>query len=354
LEKFGHPSGNKKRGHKVTKLNGIKGVLVPCDGSQGPWKVIRSVAGTISKQDKHETGSGSDEADPDDIDSKFKDMIQEDQSAYDSTCVGVVASILAQCSKEADSKDEAPRSGNSKGHPSAAQAASSSSKDIDLSARKRRSSWISSGSEDEGRHRKGIKGSKGSGAAPKKAAVRAAQGSTGHASGTAPSATQASQPEKEKSGSLTGKAGRPEKVIEAIASEHIYKFRMADESSLYFGEGQPAQLRSISRYIVTVSSKVLSAPADKEEELTMAKKQLQVVEAGMKVHVQWLGRKARGQAVLNFNRAWESLLAFCASDPVCPLQCGFLWELHLQVYILYIYIYIYIYSICMCVYTYNI
>ncbi len=67
LEEFGHPTKNKKHGHKVTKMSGMKGALVPGQQKKGPWKVKRRVASAITKEDEHDVGTDSDEVDPDHI-----------------------------------------------------------------------------------------------------------------------------------------------------------------------------------------------------------------------------------------------------------------------------------------------
>lgn len=109
----------KKRKHKVTKLHGIRGVLVPTTDSATPqpFKVRRRLAEEIVHEQEHDVGDSSD-MDPDDADQKYRDLCEEASDAYKKSCVGMVSSILATCAMSAGDEQNSngglPQSSNHK------------------------------------------------------------------------------------------------------------------------------------------------------------------------------------------------------------------------------------------------
>ena len=93
----------KKIKHKVTNLNGIRGVLEPTmdSSSPKPFKVRRRIAEDIVEENEHDVGEASD-MDPDDAAQKYKDLCEEASEAYRNACVGMVASVLASCANDVE------------------------------------------------------------------------------------------------------------------------------------------------------------------------------------------------------------------------------------------------------------
>lgn len=62
VKKFGDPKSaeNKKNRHVVTKVNGIRGVIVPSGNAGGPMKVRREVLDDIAKTDTHHDSDDED------------------------------------------------------------------------------------------------------------------------------------------------------------------------------------------------------------------------------------------------------------------------------------------------------
>lgn len=96
---FGCPkdSKNKKRGHRISIINGIRGVVVPGENTDRPWKLVRSVDGSIEMHEEHDNGDGSDgEVEADVMQRKFSEIVEEQEQAYQASSVGVMASIFTQ------------------------------------------------------------------------------------------------------------------------------------------------------------------------------------------------------------------------------------------------------------------
>ena len=56
-----------------------------------------------------------------------------------------------------------------------------------------------------------------------------------------------------------------------------------------------------------------------------------VIETAMKLFNEWALKKTLSAGVAQFKKDWDSLLVFCEADPVFPIRCNFMWELHLKV-----------------------
>jgi len=95
---FGPVALSKKRGHRITKMMGLKGVLVP--GEQcAPYRVQRVIEDGIERDDDLDVGSDPDE---EVIEQKRESLEQAMDDAYESSCVGLVhAALLAASSSTA-------------------------------------------------------------------------------------------------------------------------------------------------------------------------------------------------------------------------------------------------------------
>ena len=118
VSRFGNPLSpkNKKRGHKVTMAHGYKGVIVPGDDGQGPWKLERAVGSKLAKDQEEDVGST--DGDEELADNKFHDLKKEEEAAYRAAAAGAMRDILAMCalgddeSKQMD--DDLKRKGRKK------------------------------------------------------------------------------------------------------------------------------------------------------------------------------------------------------------------------------------------------
>ena len=97
VRRFGNPLSpkNRKRGHKVTRAHGHKGVVVPGDDGQGPWKLERAVGSKLAKDQEEDVGST--DGDEELADNKFHDLKKEEEAAYRAAAAGAMRDILALC-----------------------------------------------------------------------------------------------------------------------------------------------------------------------------------------------------------------------------------------------------------------
>ena len=101
---FGDPKKNKKRGHRVSVINNIRGVVIPGSSTDAPWKLVRKVTGSLKKEEVHDTGNSTDgEVDADIIENKFSELAAEREESYQASAVGMMASIFAQAFESSDS-----------------------------------------------------------------------------------------------------------------------------------------------------------------------------------------------------------------------------------------------------------
>ncbi len=63
---------NRKRGHKIKKINGVRGVAIPGDG--GPWKLRHINDNMVDLEEEEDIGTGS-EVDSEVVDAKYQDTL---------------------------------------------------------------------------------------------------------------------------------------------------------------------------------------------------------------------------------------------------------------------------------------
>jgi len=303
---FGDPKKNKKRGHRVSVINNIRGVVIPGSSTDAPWKLVRKVTGSLKKEEVHDTGNSTDgEVEADIIENKFSELAAEREESYQASAVGMMASIFAQAFESSDSS----LSGATQKRATKSSVLYNISKGPDCerendegAGRKRRV-----GFEDDDDFVINSKGAKTTGT-PKKAPTTACRGTpvgggTKRACGT---------PGAESSGGGAGgaggsqgsgggggggkakdneessfrKLGRPELSILEVGERQWSSFSTATEGSLYFGERSQVQLRAMLRYTATCSQKMLSNQL-KQPEYEMIRNKLQIIESAIKLHRSW-------------------------------------------------------------------
>ena len=129
------------------------------------------------------------------------------------------------------------------------------------------------------------------------------------------------------------KPGRPARQLVPVVEALRDAFSNADETSCFFNDRAPTQMRCLARYIVQAGQKLLAAKGDPQEEAMYesVRKQCHVMESGIKLFMKWQGRKSLAAGVQDFATLWRQLSTFCGSSPRTPLNCRFLARLYLEV-----------------------
>ena len=111
FRRFGDPRAarNRKLGHKISVVEGVKGVVVPGDDGSQPWKLRRSSQSRLVQEDHESLGSGSEQEQKEVADLKFSDMIQDIESNYAQSAVGVINTILEEIAAEAENDPKPKR-----------------------------------------------------------------------------------------------------------------------------------------------------------------------------------------------------------------------------------------------------
>ncbi len=363
LEQFGDPKSkeNKKRGHAVSVVNGVRGVLIP--SSHKHWQLQRKIGTTITKEDVHDTGLADEDevVDPAVAENKFRDLVDEQRVAHKAQCVGMIKAVLEKCvaedrqvmkatgqsqgsqEKRPVSKRRAPKAkplpGQSapcagqeeEGGGEASQAGRCSGRpegdDSDTSGvKRRRVGFASDDSSSERARQVGRRKSSGSSAPKAKAkAFKLAQSGPCSGAGAAEPEVVADTgneaPQKVR--------GRPQLSLNKTADDQWQAFNKAGEDSLYFGERSYTCLRSINRYI-TSAKQFMPLTSPHSFDLDLALKKLQIIESAIKMVSKWMSRKALQPAAREFHQSWLTLQVFCIAEPALPLESRYLWDLYLQ------------------------
>lgn len=342
---FGDPQKNKKRGHRVSVVNNIRGVIIPGSSTDAPWKLVRKVTGSLKKEEVHDTGDAADgEVDADIIENKFMDLATEREESYRASAVGMMAAIFAQAfdgsgsspaggmpekatkvnmfltpSKEQNCEEE-----NDEGASRKRRAGFEDSADFVINSKgcQKKSARTGGGGRAVGGGTKGAGGM--GGAASSSGGAGGAGGCPGSIGGGAGGEAKRSEESSVK------QRGRPEQSILEVGERQWSSFSTADEGSLYFGDRSQVQLRTILRYTATATQKMLQNQQS-EAEYVMIRKKLQIIESAMKLYRNWTSKPSVKQGIAGFLAAWDTMMVFCDATPKVKLTCTFMWDLLLQV-----------------------
>ena len=391
---FGCPkdSRNKKRGHRISCINGIRGVVVPGENSDKPWKLVRSVDGSIEMQEEHDNGDGSDgEVEADVMQKKFGEIVDEQEQAYTQSAVGVMSTIFAKAGACPTGTPAPPTVAPKVAHTVAVDEEGGRKRPGGLkhtetqthgksNTRKIKHIAIGRGRVSEGFNRDGVlhvifisahlvvhsrdgfccvcmclcvclflctlqrrcafedaedftPSKSRRPASSGRVAISASSKSPNVKSSKGPAIALSaiSQIKGDQDDGTPSKRGRPELDILVITERQWEAFNSAQEGDLFFGERSYVQLRTIQRYALSAGQKVLHASAEKEPVYSESKKKFQIMESSIKLQRAWSQRKSLHAAILEFTSSWDALISFCESAPVVPLRCGFIWHLRLHV-----------------------
>lgn len=91
---FGDPKAprNKKLGHKLTSMDGFRGVVVPADDGEGPWELERRSGQRMEIDEEEDVGSSG--GDEQLANSKFNDLKNEEAARYAELAVGAMQDVL--------------------------------------------------------------------------------------------------------------------------------------------------------------------------------------------------------------------------------------------------------------------
>ena len=347
-----HSSENRKRKHKKMSFNGVEGVAIPGEQRGRAWRIRREHSRGTKKDEVYEDGSDADGVEEGQAEEKYEDLKAEEEEQYEAAVSGMsMLELIAQHAKT-QSMGQNDDAGQVEPEKNDANASMGMGR---ISQGRRRGGFQFSDSEDDrkgSRRSKGNKGGKnskggkvhkgsknkggykaaakrggGGGAArsaPSPNSAKPIPAQIGAASAATSAAAEANDDEK-----LRGRKPRP--LCETVAQQ-LEIFRQGCSESLHFGEQRATALRCIRRYIAAANTKlagVQSAQLQKESE--ELKKQLMIVETAMKLFNEWALKKTLVAGVAQFKKDWDSLLVFCEADPVFPIRCNFMWELHLKV-----------------------
>ena len=109
IKKFGDPNSkeNKKKGHRVCRKHGYKGVVVPGDDGEGPWKCQQSLNNAL---ESHETlAEDCSDVSEDLIETIFECLKDEREEQHASVAQGMVAALLAQHATQEDAMPDVPK-----------------------------------------------------------------------------------------------------------------------------------------------------------------------------------------------------------------------------------------------------
>ena len=256
--KFGNPKSaeNKKKGHKVVKVSGFRGVAVPGTTEKDvPWELERKYTdGQNLTAVEDEVGDGESEDFEGQLQDKFDDLANDDQNSYEKNVVGLsFEEIMKQAAAEEEAGEEVDAAAQARADMKrvtvgTAAADGDASDDQDALPRHRRSLRAESSNEDHKPSARGnTKGKKGGATAtpPKVTTKPAASVRPRVASAVVAAKGQADIGNKTKPGTKATD-------LVAYSSTLMDEFKAAADDSVFFNPSSScAQTRSITRYQAT-------------------------------------------------------------------------------------------------------
>eukprot|EP00969_Alexandrium_andersonii_P302254 13360752-Alexandrium_andersonii.AAC.1 len=163
------------------------------------------------------------------------------------------------------------------------------------------------------------------------ATLALAASSSGPAPAPKTRSTAPSPAEQDNDASGSVRKGRPPADLGALL--HGFKMQLlhADSSSLFFGPHAGTQLRSITRYVGQAANKALVVGGQKGEEFELIRKELQIIEAFVKLNLERQKCNNSITAMRVFLQKVSQLQAFAGAHPETYVVCPHFEFVHLQV-----------------------
>ncbi|CAK0848020.1 unnamed protein product, partial [Prorocentrum cordatum] len=308
----------KKAGHKLTKIQGKKMVLMPAEKGT-PWKLQQEYATDLVDEEEidsgNESGVGSDD---DPVGDKFDDLVKMSDHAVEKKATGMTMQQLLQLAAEQGAKAAA---GAEKGDGEEAagidgKTPSPNSKMRKQILKRRRGLGIISDTESDQPRAQNKKKVAKPKARPKPTATRrqtpALEGPKDQ-----PKEEGAALPAPAPSGpAAPGKRGRAQRGAEENATREMNAFASATATSNFFNQHWFTANRCIKRYVEkALMEENAESDQQKKEQIGYYRKALQVIDEAQRAYQKWITGGAGEVGGL--------------PDRV-ELNCSFLWEIFME------------------------
>lgn len=326
-KKFGSPDmpRNRELGHRRAVVDGHKGVIIPGDNGEGPWR-IRNTSGVKLLQDKEEEVSSDNESM---ADQKFEDLKRQHVQDYKQVAVGAMANILKDFQLTEEQADDEGRR-QLVARKKRRQRAKTKVSDEAKTRRRSRGMFSLALSEDEtdddDETPRPAKRSTGSQQSRNSGGKQSATKSTGGAAG----GVKLEHADDGPDGESRRSRGKPASDCRQHADQLWRDFAVADENTLFFSSKSDVQRRMLARWISKASQRAVAEGLEKQQ-FEMAKKKMQIMDQAIALHRKWVHRQDLGKACIEVSGCWNLLSDFASAAPELPVRCGFLWHLMLQI-----------------------
>ena len=328
-KKYGSPllQKNKALGHKVAKIDGVKGVIVPGDDGLQPFRLQRR-SGEALEEDKEED-VGSTDGEEEMADDKFATMSLERNTAYDEMATGCLQSILDDYAlKEGeDSQPKKPQNRKKKKKIAAEGSAA------------RKKPWlfgmlaaVADDDDDDEADEDFACGGKALKQKPKANMPKPTKAGPGRTE--AKPNKKASSANAEAEMLLLGdedegaKKGRPSKNPSQVADMYWKHLQNGELHEHFFGENNNTMRRLLIRWLKVASDRAIK---DDSTENAHAKRKLQLMESSIAMSSSWKNRRSIAIGISGFMRDWSLLVTNLKQTPPLDLRCEYLWNLYHEV-----------------------
>ena len=334
--KFGdpHSAENRRLKHKICTIDNIKGVAVPGDNADQPFKLRRQ---TIqSHQIEKEEDVGSSDGDQEVAEAKFKSACDLQDTKYQSMVQGAYASVLAECALEPGVVAEKTKKIKKKKKKATKDTVatpkrytfSSLQGSDDESDDDAASDDIAIGSKKTAARQTQRGNKKGAGVAVKTPDRALASGD--RQAGVAGEAIVACDADIEGGGDDESRSkGRPSKNAQTIATQYWNHFGRGELDTHFYGDRSIVLRRLLNRWYTQGRTKSLN---DDSEDLGVALKRLQVMELAISTVSNWRTKCSFDTGVSKFEADIALLRTVCSQEPCVEPKSSYLWNLYFDVH----------------------
>ena len=305
--KFGDPRSakNKKLGHRICKMHGYKGVVVPGDNEDLPWKIQNTNSLELENEKVIDLGSDADESIGDQA---FEGLKDQQEAQYKEVACGVVASILAEAAlKDGETREVKKHKKKRK---------RKDGKDSKLAGSRLAFALLGddevdeddAASDDDTGHKR-PKGKIITTPAPSTPPSPMEKTTSDHALSSGARLDKPITIDLEAGGKGRG---RPTKDVREVAHGFWEDFQSNKQADLFFGEQKPVMKRLLARWIKVANDYLRKKRSD---DMDMAKKKLTLIEQAMNVHADWKARKNIRHGIERFSAGLEVLLTVAQAPP---------------------------------------
>jgi hypothetical protein len=324
--KFGDPASkkNKHLKHRVCKIDGIRGVVVPGDTGVQPFRIEVKTTTGIEYEQEEDLGSSGGEQEL--AEERFTALSDKAAQEYAELATGAMASLLEECAlAPGEAAEPAPKKKNRK------KMMPSAKKTFSLFG-----GLVESGDEDDaasdvecGSGRKFARSGNTSAAGRSRASSAGKERKV--TMDKAPEDALVAKDAIEVESGDAGKRGAPKKDPKSVADQYWQHFVTGDMHVHFFGRRNQVLRRLLGRWLNNVKTKVRTANGAANADILLTQKKLELMDLSCFIVANWRNRPSMEAGVAKAESEFELLMTIANQEPVLQPTSEHLWDIYYDI-----------------------